>query len=1697
MKNKYLFIIVLLAFTISTIKSFSQCATPTTTTGSRCGEGSVSVSANSATGNYRWYDASSGGNILGNSSSFNTPVITANTTYYVSEFNIGTTNDALDFDGANDYVAIHGMNFITTELEVITIEAWVNTSVSGGGIWDNWSIVDFDRSEYFNLYLRGDNGLVGFSTTDNSSHTDDFYGTTAVNDGNWHHIAAVYDGTDKRIYVDGVLDATNSNPHGAKKLGTGITRYGFIGDGSEADTYNGGRNSIYFDGSIDEVRVWSTVRSAADISNNYNKCVLEGQDDLMLYYRMDGASGDNLLIDYSGNNYNGTLINMDLAAVWIAGNNLSDCPNCESARATVSAQILTPPALDLGADKCVPNGTITLDAGDGGGTFTSYIWNNGATSQTINVNSNGTYTVEVEHNVNACKSSDAVTVSLLDKPDGTDNERCGEGTVALEVNNPTSTTYYWYDVAIGGTAIGSGVDFTTPSVLSTTSFYVANIDNTEYKEALNFDGVDDKVALDGYNYNGVAYTEMTVEAWIRTSDGDDQIIASFDRSEYWRLEVNGAGAGTGQIGFDIYTDNGILDFGGTTLINDGNWHHVAAVYDNGVVSIYVDGALDASTTKGTKFGTGTVRYGFIGTGSEAVVFNGTASPPTYFNGGIDEVRIWDVARTQTQIQNSKDGCLLGTEAGLVSYYKMEDGTGTTLSDHSNNNNEGTLVNMTNAAWINTGENIECSCGESDREEVVAGILSTPVLDLGTDQCVSNTSYTIDAGNGGGTFTTYSWNTGATTQTISVNSNGTYTVEVGHNANICKSTDAISVSLLSKPDGTDKDRCGEGTLDLTVDNPSTTTYHWFDVATGGTAVGTGVDFTTPSLAAAKSYFVAEIDNAEHKEALHFDGNNDRVAIDNLFYNSSNYTEMTVEAWIRTSDASDHIIASFDRSEYWRLEINGSGAGSGKVGFDIATDDGILDFGGSTVISDGAWHHIAAVFNAGSVKIYVDGYLDASTTKGTKFGTGVSGYGYIGVGSEARSFNHKTGPDDYFNGDIDEVRIWNVARNISQIQNSMNGCLLGSETGLQAYYKMEDGSGTTLSDHSNNNSIGTLFNMSNASWISTGKNIECSCGESDRREIIATINAIPTVNLGVDRCEAAAVNLDAGNAGGGHTYEWQDGSTNQTLNAATSKQYWAHVTETATSCVGADTVVISIGTTAKPIATDSARCGNGDVLLQVSSSNTVRWYDAASGGSLLSTGTSYTATGLSSNTDFFMTGDDGACGESARKKVTATIHPEVTALTTTKSWPGDNGTVIILSSAGGSGNYDYMELQGNFDYAGSFSAANVEKTVPNGGSYNIKVKDENGCEYTTNGVATNPIPTSIATSAHNSASLYIPQSSEWYYVTDNNSKAIIAIKSGSNSLGKVDVELYIDGSTGTYDGYAFMKRHYVINVENQPSSSVDVKLLFSTNEYNSIKSAAANTPEPLDDIATIADIGVTKYEGPSENGNYNPADATSLAFISQSSSGNDAGGKYIIIQTSSFSEFWPHASGGGSALPIELIRFEAAKVNNDIVLSWTTATELNNDYFSLQRSVDGKEFSTIAKIDGAGNSNSIINYQYLDSEPLSGMSYYRLKQTDFDGKFAFSKIITVSFAYDNEANVAIYPNPTSSNINMYFDGFVNDNKVEMSIYSVNGKRVLTKAIPLSKNGDGNISMNIEQLLPAGVYIVRIIGENNIITNKIIIE
>ena len=201
--------------------------------------------------------------------------------------------------------------------------------------------------------------------------------------------------------------------------------------------------------------------------------------------------------------------------------------------------------------------------------------------------------------------------------------------------------------------------------------------------ALQLNGTDDYVAINGMNYSSVQ-TEVTVEAWVRTTNAGSQVIASFDEAEYWSLTMN-----AGQVVWSVATDAGNLSLTGGSTINDGGWHHVAAVYSGGIATIYIDGTADGSTGLGTSFGSGANRSGFVG--SDGLT--------DFFDGSVDEVRIWRVERTATEIAAGQFSQFSGLENNLALYYDFEDGTGTTVTDRSPNTADGISPNATDASWI--------------------------------------------------------------------------------------------------------------------------------------------------------------------------------------------------------------------------------------------------------------------------------------------------------------------------------------------------------------------------------------------------------------------------------------------------------------------------------------------------------------------------------------------------------------------------------------------------------------------------------------------------------------------------------------------------------------------------------------------------------------------------------------------------------------------------------------------------------------------------------------------------------------------------------------------------------------------------------------------------------------------------------------
>lgn len=165
-----------------------------------------------------------------------------------------------------------------------------------------------------------------------------------------------------------------------------------------------------------------------------------------------------------------------------------------------------------------------------------------------------------------------------------------------------------------------------------------------------------------------------------------------------------------------------------------------------------------------------------------------------------------------------------------------------------------------------------------------------------------------------------------------------------------------------------------------------------------------------------------------------------------------------------------------------------------------------------------------------------------------------------------------------------------------------------------------------------------------------------------------------------------------------------------------------------------------------------------------------------------------------------------------------------------------------------------------------------------------------------------------------------------------------------------------------------------------------------------------------------------------------------------------------------------------LPVELSSFTATPLTSTIQLDWLTNTEINNDYFDIEKSIDGKHYKTLGRVAGVGNSFTPIEYQFIDRNPQQGINYYRLKQVDVNGSFDYSSIIYLTFRGDNQ--IAIFPNPTADKITAEFSASTNANAV-FQLINIDGKVAKEWISPINQGAN---SINIEvQNLASGIYLL----------------
>lgn len=187
-----------------------------------------------------------------------------------------------------------------------------------------------------------------------------------------------------------------------------------------------------------------------------------------------------------------------------------------------------------------------------------------------------------------------------------------------------------------------------------------------------------------------------------------------------------------------------------------------------------------------------------------------------------------------------------------------------------------------------------------------------------------------------------------------------------------------------------------------------------------------------------------------------------------------------------------------------------------------------------------------------------------------------------------------------------------------------------------------------------------------------------------------------------------------------------------------------------------------------------------------------------------------------------------------------------------------------------------------------------------------------------------------------------------------------------------------------------------------------------------------------------------------------------------------------------------SMSGSVLPVELTSFEAKEAKEGVQLNWTTASEINNSYFTVERSTDGKNFTAIGEVTGAGDSYESIDYQFMDTrvaELDSEIAYYRLMQTDFDGRTNYSEVVNLSLKDHQNTTIT----------NLFLEGEMtkiqvnsnSDQTAKIGIFDVSGKLVKTQSVFLHE-GQNNLDIQHE-IERGGIYFYSLTCSSGIVTKK----
>lgn len=680
----------------------------------------------------------------------------------------------------------------------------------------------------------------------------------------------------------------------------------------------------------------------------------------------------------------------------------------------------------------------------------------------------------------------------------------------------------------------------------------------------------------------------------------------------------------------------------------------------------------------------------------------------------------------------------------------------------------------------------------------------------------------------------------------------------------------------------------------------------------------------------------------------------------------------------------------------------------------------------------WTHLALVRSGSTITLYANG---VSVGNFTSYGTSILPTNVMRIGSSV----HSTG--QMFNGQIDEFRLWNRALTPVEITNRMHSNITNLDiywNNLQAYYKFDESGGTKVFDLSQNNNNGTPVNS-------------------------PTVVALHSANLtdiaGTSpSCNGTTTNYTAvvGNANSRLTYNWL--VSGATINS------------------GQGTNTINVTWTSTGVQT---------IAVQVTHSN--------------------------------------ECHQESYNENISTSQPSIAPTSVTGTGTFCPGNTVPLTQVGGTLNglsyYEWFTGGCGSVAIGAGPTMNVSPTTTT--TYYVRASANGGCPATTcaSGTVTMPSPSNTLSADLSTATCTVTENA-YVHFYDNSGRLVMSINSNGQNLGTVNVTSYVNGggapvniqACDTYQPWyvtAALGRRWVVSPQFQPASPVSVRLYFDNSEVTALSTVANSNANPNDNYVALGSLDLSKYSNTTNpalvDGSFaNNCSSGSSTVHATTGSGNvtslfgsfSATGRYTQYSFTGFSELWLSGTNNVSPLPIELTSFTAICDGGGVRLDWTTATEINNEKFIIDRSADLQSWEPVTTFPGAGNSNQPLSYQTIDDRPLDGISYYRLTQHDYDGKSETFEPISVTCYSDGNGNtMLVYPNPASDQFVVSISLVEDINNGTLEMLDMNGKIVLSKNIDIQK---GNHSFSFDRTaMNPGVYIIRLKSAINIVPIKLVIK